>query len=100
MKIKNCWEVMKCGREPNGKNEELGICPAAKSNEFNGINKGQYGGRFCWNIAGSFCKGVIQGTLAQKMKNCLECPFLNIVREEESENFVLKSDDAKKSVFL
>lgn len=100
MKRKNCWEVMKCGREPNGKNENLGICQAAQLNEFNGVNNGQYGGRFCWNIAGSFCKGAIKGTIAQKIQNCLECAFLNVVREEEREDFILTQEDAKKSTFL
>ena len=55
MKPKNCWEIMKCGREPNGKNEHLGVCPAAVPGEFDGMNNGKYGGRFCWNLAGSFC---------------------------------------------
>lgn len=100
MRPKNCWEVMKCGREPNGRNEKLGICPAAQPNEFNGINNGQFGGRFCWNIAGSFCKGAIQGSVAQKMHNCLECAFLNIVNEEEQKKFIFTWEEAKKKILL
>ena len=76
MKRKNCWEVMKCGREPNGKNENLGICPATVPSEIDGINNGERGGRFCWNFAGTFCKGEVQGAVAQKMRNCLDCFFL------------------------
>lgn len=45
MKRKNCWEVMKCGREQCGKNENLGVCPAAMSSALDGMNNGYYGGR-------------------------------------------------------
>ena len=100
MKAKNCWDVMKCGREPNGKNEKLGICPAAEASEMNGVNNGELGGRFCWAFAGTFCKGEVQGSVAKKMHNCLECAFLNIVREEQGNKFILTQDDAKKKVFL
>ena len=100
MKPKNCWEVLKCGRERNGRNEKLGICPAAQSNEFNGVNNGELGGRFCWNFAGTFCKGELQGSIAKKMQNCLDCAFLNNVREEEGKNFIMTQDDAKIKIFL
>jgi len=100
MKLKNCWEVMKCGRERNGKNEKLGICPAAESSDFDGVNNGELGGRFCWNFGGTFCKEVIQGTVAKKLQNCLKCAFFNIVSDEEGENFILTQEDAKKKVFL
>jgi hypothetical protein len=37
----NCWEHMQCGREPGGvKAAELGICPAAVDDAFDGINTG------------------------------------------------------------
>jgi hypothetical protein len=100
MKAKNCWEVMKCGREPGGRNEKLGICPALQSSEFDGINNGDFGGRFCWAYAGTFCEGEIQGLVAKKMKNCLDCAFLKIVKEEEGEKFILTQDHAKMKVFL
>jgi hypothetical protein len=96
MKRKNCWEVIKCGREPNGKNEELGICSAAMPGEHDGKNNGKHGGRFCWNIAGSFCKGAIQGTVAQKIKNCRECGFYILVSKEEDEQFISTIDAAPK----
>ncbi len=51
MKRKNCWEVKKCGRQPGGeKVDELGVCPAAVPNEYDGTNKGNHGGRFCWQL--------------------------------------------------
>ena len=61
----NCWEFKKCGREIGGKNaNELGICPAAPDN-----------GTHCAQIAGTLCKGEIQGTFAQKLYNCMKCDF-------------------------
>ena len=95
MKQKNCWEIMKCGREPNASNTKFGKCPAAQSSEFNGINNGELGGRFCWNLAGTFCKGEISGAVAKKIQNCFECPFLQMVRDEEGEKFILNQNDAK-----
>ena len=100
MKKKNCWEVMKCGRQRDGKYEKLGLCPAAQSGEFNGVNNGEFGGRFCWSLAGTFCKGELQGTIAKKIENCFECAFFNNVREDEGKNFILTQGDAKKKVFL
>ena len=96
MKRKNCWEVMKCGREPNGENEKLGICPAAESSEIDGMNNGKFGGRFCWNVAGTFCKGEVQGTVAQKMRNCLDCGFFMMVNKEEGLNFIFTTEEAMK----
>ncbi len=80
----NCWEFKKCGREPGGpKTSEFGTCPAASTTALNGSNSGRNGGRACWAIAGTFCGGVVQGTFASKMSNCLACPFYqNVVREE------------------
>jgi CRP-like cAMP-binding protein len=80
----NCWEFKKCGREPGGrKSSELGICPAAVDKSFDGINRGDNAGRFCWAVAGTFCGGSAQGTFAEKRKSCLSCDFFNKVRCEE-----------------
>jgi hypothetical protein len=49
---------------------------------------GKHGGRFCWNLAGSFCKGAIQGTVARKIKNCKERGFYMLVSKEEGELFI------------
>jgi sigma-B regulation protein RsbU (phosphoserine phosphatase) len=38
-------------------------------------------------VAGTFCKGQIQGTFAQKFKNCSQCEFYNQVMLEEGELF-------------
>lgn len=61
--LPNCWEIKKCGREKGGKNEKtLGMCPAYPKN-----------GHSCWIIAGTFCKGEVQGTFAKKQKICTIC---------------------------
>lgn len=85
---KNCWELKKCGREPDGKNaKELGVCPATILTEYDGINHGKNAGRICWIATGTLCGGVIQGTFAQKEGSCLACDFFNTVSEEEGFNF-------------
>ncbi len=97
MKRKNCWEFMKCGREPGGENaDELGICPAALPGDYNGINKGKFGGRFCWAVSGTFCDGELQGTFARNLINCMDCDFLKQVNEDEHSDFTLTPQDAKK----
>jgi hypothetical protein len=91
MTRRNCWEAIKCGRQPGGKNaEELGVCPAALPNEyFDGVNEGTHCGRFCWAVAGTLCGGKMQGTHAKKLMDCLGCEFLKQVNEDEGRNFLL-----------
>jgi serine/threonine protein phosphatase PrpC len=84
-KKQNCWEYMKCGREPGGeKAHELGECPAAIDSTFNGFNLGQNAGRTCWLTAGTFCNGKVQGSFAKKRVSCRECDFYQKVNNEES----------------
>ena len=86
---KNCWEVKNCGRHPGGaKASELGVCIASTERRAGGINGGKMGGRACWALTGTLCGGKIQGTIAQKLGNCLLCEFYKSVREEEGEGFV------------
>ncbi|MBF0467676.1 MAG: protein kinase [Desulfamplus sp.] len=83
-KRKNCWEYMKCGREPGGVNvTQMGICPASVAQSCDGINSGICGGRFCWAVAGTMCNGKVQGTFAEKRKSCSQCTFYRQVRAEE-----------------
>ena len=64
MSLPNCWELKSCRRELGGsKVTELGECVASQ--------KGL--GRSCWAIAGTLCGGVVQGSVAQKEKNCMSC---------------------------
>ena len=62
--LKNCWEIKNCGRQKGGsKASELGVCVASAE----GL------GHSCWSIAGTLCGGKVQGTVAQKEKNCMAC---------------------------
>lgn len=87
---KNCWEFMKCGREPDGINiSTLGVCSATTYKKYNGFNNGKNAGRICWAIAGTLCNGVVQGTCATKRISCISCDFFKKVVNEESDNFHL-----------
>ncbi len=82
----NCWDFLKCGREPGGLNvEELGVCPAATSTEHDGINRGVAAGRFCWIVEGTLCSGKV----VNKFVKCTACNFYKLVKEEEGVNFQL-----------
>jgi len=83
-KKQNCWEYMKCGREPEGKKiAKLGICPVAVDPTFNGFNQGTNAGRLCWLVEGTFCNGKAQGTFAEKQSSCRNCDFYKQVHTEE-----------------
>ncbi len=89
----NCWEIKNCGRQPGGpKVAELGVCIAATEAKLNGIHGGKNGGRACWAVAGTLCGGQVQGSFADKAKNCMNCEFYRIVRTEEANDFKKPSD--------
>lgn len=93
----NCWEFMECGRETGGKNaKELGVCPAAFEVKASGIHGGIHGGRCCWVIAGTFCKGKVQGTFVEKFADCSKCPFYISVTQEETK--YLTAGEIKKII--
>ena len=93
----NCWEYKQCGREPGGAHiQDLGICPAAVEKKLDGVHQGKNAGRSCWVVAGTLCKGMVQGTFAQKYKNCEICDFYKQVREEEFPKFMLSALLLKK----
>ncbi len=80
----NCWEFKKCGREQNGINaQEMGVCPAALDDSFDGINSGINAGRICWAVAGTLCEGKTQGTFHVKRQSCVKCDFFKIVGRQE-----------------
>lgn len=88
----NCWEVKKCGRQPGGeKAKELGICPASTETKLDGVHEGKNAGRACWVVAGTLCKGEVQGTFAKKFDNCEKCEFYLSVQKEEFPRFVFSS---------
>ena len=49
--IVRCWERLECVKSD---------CPS-------------YGRTRCWAVAGTFCHGTVQGTLAQKIGDCRKC---------------------------
>ncbi len=80
----NFWQVMACGREQGGKNAaDLGVCPAAADQSYDGINPGKFGGRICWAVAGTYCGGWVQGSFAEKRPSCLTCAFYQMVQEQQ-----------------
>ncbi len=86
----NCWEFMKCEREEGGsRSRVLGVCPASKDARLHGIHSGINAGRSCWVLAGTLCKGKVQGTFASKFSDCKSCNFYLTVKEEEFPNFQL-----------
>ncbi len=85
----NCWEFKKCGRQAGGENaRDFHICPASIETRLDGVHGGENAGRTCWAAAGTMCKGEPSGTFAQKCKDCGECDFYNLVKNEEGENFL------------
>ena len=87
----NCWEILRCGREPGGPNvESKGGCPAAVDQDADGVNNGQNGGRVCWAISGTFCEPQAQGSEAVRLLSCFSCDFITqVLREEGLANFKL-----------
>lgn len=80
----NRWEFKKCGRERNGRNvQEMGGCPAALDDSFDGINSGINGGRICWAVAGTFCGRKKQGAFHVKRESCVQCDFFRMVTRQE-----------------
>jgi len=85
----NCWEFKKCGRQSGGeKTHELGICPASTEKKLNGVHDGKNSGRACWVVAGTFCRGEVQGAFVAKSVNCIKCDFYQLVLDEENIKFV------------
>ena len=80
----NCWDVLKCGRQPGGHSAHLdGPCPAVVDTEADGVNSGTNGGRICWAISGTFCGTEVEGAEAAKFLSCFSCDFFSQVLQEE-----------------
>lgn len=89
MRRRNCWEIKRCGREPEGINaNKLGVCPAALPNRYDGINQGKYGGRLCWAVTGTFNKDI-QERGDKRLETCIDCDALREIRNEEGRGFTL-----------
>jgi len=95
----NCWEHKKCGREPGGaRAAELGVCPAAADSAFDGFNLGANAGRICWLVAGTFCKGKVQGTYAEKRLSCRNCDFYKQIHTDEGTTYLQSENESIFSV--
>lgn len=82
----NCWEYKNCGREPGGaRGDDLGFCPAAVDQDADGLNFGTCGGRICWAISGTYCRGNVQGVFVSKITSCSTCDFFRLVEREEGD---------------
>ena len=86
----NCWEAKGCGLEPGGRwTGERGVCPAALSGPFDGLNGGWCAGRSCWMVPGTKCGDGVHGAMPEKLKSCLSCEFMDRVTGEQGREFVL-----------
>ncbi len=88
----NCWDYVRCGRQPDGENaERFGVCPAAIEKRWDGVHHGTKGGRVCWQIPETRCqeflKEMFPETFAVKYQDCRMCSFYDHVRFEESSSF-------------
>ncbi|TAL26208.1 MAG: hypothetical protein EPN94_03650 [Nitrospirae bacterium] len=89
---KNCWEFKNCGRQPDGEHvRDLGICPSSVETRLHGTHGGKNAGRACWVVAGTLCRGQVQGTFGQKYKSCEICDFYRTVKKEEHPGFRLSA---------
>ena len=87
MKV-NCWDLEKCGLEPQGKNTaERGVCPAAVEERADGVHQGVNAGRCCWVVSGTLCRGETQGSYTEKIEACQQCNFYKTVKQEEKYTF-------------
>lgn len=90
---RNCWEIRGCGREAGGADVSVhGICPAYTDERLDGVHGGKNAGRACWMVAGTFCGGELQGTFAEKEKNCLKCEVYRSIKEEERPRFMMSAE--------
>lgn len=81
----NCWEFMNCGMDRLA--PKACPCPVPREARLDGVNSGRMAGRACWVVAGTQCHGKPQGVFAEKIGNCLDCPFYQKVIQEEGENY-------------
>ncbi len=63
---KRCWDVMNCPAATRQK------CPAYNSEEDR-----------CWQVAGTWCKGIQQGDFRSKLRNCMTCEAFKVIQGVE-----------------
>ena len=83
-KKQNCWDFCECWNKPQGHEVHgIGICPAVVEGRLDREHGGTNAGRACWVVDGTFCNGKVQGTFAEKFKDCQQCDFYKTVQKEE-----------------
>lgn len=88
----NCWEYFKCGRELSrlGLSGEV-YCTASMVSSLNGKNGGENGGRYCWQVMGTFCTiqqaDETRGSMVFKELHCRSCEFRKLVEAQEGPDF-------------
>ncbi len=81
---KNCWEILKCGYSPEGRDPSGdNLCPVIIANAVDGVNGGRNAGRICWAISGTRCYGEVQKSFEEKEFLCLDCKVFKRVLKEE-----------------
>jgi hypothetical protein len=89
MRKQNCWEFTGCGKNISGfTSDEFGVCPAFNCKILNHVHGGMNGGRACWMVTGTMCNNKIQGSYRFKEKNCSRCDFFQLVKKEETGQYV------------
>jgi hypothetical protein len=87
---RNCWEIIQCGRGPEGhKIAELDLCRAATDVTSDRLNRGHNASRICWAVVGTLCGGKVSGTEAENRATCLNCEVYRQVRIAEGQDFVV-----------
>jgi hypothetical protein len=83
----NCWEFTHCGREAGGKHvRDLGQCPAYPDH-----------GMHCARVVGTMCTGVVQGTFAEKLGECVKCDFYRSDNYDKTFHKLLQSSESDLS---
>jgi hypothetical protein len=52
------------------------------------VHGGIHAGRACWVIDGTMCDGIVQGSFAQRIKNCAPCDLYKSVKAEEGAELI------------
>lgn len=89
-RLKNCWEVMKCGFGPNGSKAKTRskVCHAAEEITLDGVHDGLQGGRVCWFVDNTLsCSKDTPGGFSEKFPICMNCKFYWKVKKEKDNRF-------------
>ncbi|MFC2077712.1 ATP-binding protein [Candidatus Bipolaricaulota bacterium] len=80
----NCWQFLDCDFGPDSAEP----CLVTHDTTSDGINRGENGGRSCWELVGVLSGSKDLAPCAQE-ENCLTCDFLRLVKSDEGPSFQL-----------